>query len=58
MPNSGDSLANTVARAATREWSRGCEKQAAADEAAASSIVAGMLIANMVMLMRRQAADL
>ena len=38
LPNSGDSLANTVARAATREWSRGCEKQAAADEAAASSI--------------------
>ena len=55
MPNSGDSLANTVARAATREWSRGCEKQAAADEAAANSIVVRMLIANM--LMRRQAAD-
>jgi len=39
LPNSGDSLANIVARAATCEWSRGREKQRAADEEAAASSI-------------------
>ena len=38
LPNSGDSLANIVARAATCAWSKGREKQDAAAEAAISII--------------------